>query len=332
MIDEQHHSPPKVRIEKRGSRDQEARRKGRRHGPRACHRCAQRGNANLPVYCAIVIALRRRGLALVLWSIGLITGANASAQRAAPAPPSPDTARAADAHLDRVLLVPTAETHPEGTLFITVYELILPSIGYAITDDLQASVFGFTDFESGVLELRVKANVLRAGLVRVALATSLDYLTSDPDELDDPAAEHDFLLGRADAMLQLCFDARCRSSLSSAVTVAASAQNELVFPVALGTGVTIQGSPLLTLLLEYGAIVNAADDVDLLPLPLHVVSYGVRFTWSRSWALDVALARALNPQRAVRTTEPELFDVLGVPLIALSYRASLVARSSTTYP
>jgi hypothetical protein len=279
----------------------------------------------------MVIALRRRGLALVLGTLCSISGANAFAQGAAPVP-APDDVRSQDAHLDRVLLVPTAETHPEGTLFITVYELILPSVGYAITDDVQASVFGFTDLKGGVLELRVKANVLRAGVVRVALGTSLDYLTSDPDDLDDPDAENDFLLGRADAMLQLCFDASCRSSLSSAVTVAAPAQNELIFPVALGTGVTIQGSSLLTLLLEYGAIVNAADDFDLLPLPLHLVSYGVRFTWSRSWALDVALARSLNPQRQVRTTEPALFDLLGLPLIALSYRVALVTRSSTTYP
>lgn len=238
----------------------------------------------------------------------------------------------ADAHVDRVLIVPTAETHPEGTLFITAYELILPSIGYAITDDLQVSAFGFTDFEGGLLELRVKANVLRGRALRIALGTSLDYVTSDPDDQDDPDAENDFLLGRADGMLQLCFDAPCRSSLSSALTVAAPAQNELIFPVAFGVGLTVQGSRLVSVLLEYGAIVNAADDFDLLPLPLHLVSYGVRFTWSRHWALDVGLARSLNPQREIRTTPPELFDILGLPLLALTYRAGLTERSSTTYP
>lgn len=283
----------------------------------------------MPVYCVKVIALWRRGLAIVLCTMCSLTGAKALAQAAAP---SPDDARSSDAHVDRVLLVPTAETQPKGTLFITVYELILPSIGYAITDDVQVSAFGFTDLKGGLIELRVKANVLRAGVVRVALGTSLDYLTSDPDDLEDPAAENDFLLGRADAALQLCFDARCRSSLSSAVTVAAPAQNELIFPVALGTGITIAGSSLVSLLLEYGAILNAADDIDLLPLPLHLVSYGVRLTWSKHWALDVALARSLNPEREVRTTEPELFDVLGLPLLALSYRAELGTRSSTTYP
>ena len=99
----------------------------------------------------MVIVLRRRGLALVLCTLCLITGANAFAQDAAPAA-ADDDVRSRDAHLDRVLLVPTAETHPEGTLFITVYELILPSVGYAITDDVQASVLGFTDLEGGVLE------------------------------------------------------------------------------------------------------------------------------------------------------------------------------------
>jgi hypothetical protein len=283
-----------------------------------------------------VIAVRRRRLAVVLCSLGLIGGAITHARAEAPAPPvaAPRAvaARAADAHVDRVLIVPTAETHPEGTLFITAYELLLPSIGYAITDDVQVSAFGFTDFKGGLLELRVKANVMRTRALRVALGTSLDYVTSEPDDLEDPDAENDFLLGRADGMLQLCFDAACRSSLSSAITAAAPAQNELIFPIAFGAGLTIQGTKLVSVLLEYGAIVNAADDFELLPLPLHVVSYGVRFTWSRHWALDVGLARSLNPQRQIRTTPPELFDILGVPLLALTYRAGLTAGASTTYP
>jgi hypothetical protein len=285
-----------------------------------------------------VIAVQRRGLTAVLCTLCLVSGANAHAQTEAAglslvAPrPVAATARVADAHVDRVLIVPTAETQPEGTLFITAYELILPSIGYAITDDLQVSAFGFTDLESGLIELRVKANVLRTRALRVALGTSLDYVTSDPDDQDDPDAENDFLLGRADGMLQLCFDEACGSSLSSAITVAAPAQNELIFPVAFGLGLTVQGSRLVSVLLEYGAIVNAADDFDLLPLPLHLVSYGVRFTWSRHWALDLGLARSLNPQREVRTTPPELFDILGLPLFALTYRTGLTARSSTTYP
>jgi len=238
-----------------------------------------------------------------------------------------------DANADRVLLVPTAETHPEGTLFMTVYEIVVPSIGYALTDDVQVSVTGLTDFEaSGAFELRVKANVLRTRAVRVSLGTSLDYFFADPEDQDDPAAESDFLLGRADAVVQLCFEEACRSSLSSAATVAAPAQNELIFPVAIGAGVTIQGSALVSLLLEYGAILNAADDFDLLPLPLHLVSYGMRLTWSRQWALDLGFARSLSPQRSVRTTPPGLFDVLGLPLFALSYRFGLGERSSTTYP
>lgn len=278
-----------------------------------------------------MIAVWRRGLVqvLVLCAIGSIAGARARAQAALPAPTD---ARSLDAHADRVLLVPTAETQPEGTIFFTAYELLLPSIGYAITDDVQVSAFGFTDFEGGVLELRVKANVVRERAVRVAFGTSLDYLTSDPDDLDDPSAENDFLLGRADGVVQLCFDAPCRSSLSGALTVAAPAQNELIFPIAFGTGLVVQGTSIMSVLLEYSALVNAADDIDLLPLPLHLVSYGVRFAWSRHWAFDVGLARSLNPQRAIRTTPPEVFDILGLPLLALTYRTGLSARSSTTYP
>jgi hypothetical protein len=55
------------------------------------------------------------------------------------APPSLRPARQVDAHSDRVILMPTAETQPEGTFFIRSYELVLLQLGYAITDDLQLS-------------------------------------------------------------------------------------------------------------------------------------------------------------------------------------------------
>jgi len=284
--------------------------------------------------------LRRLGpaqlLALALYAGCSLPAAIVRAQvEAIVSAPLPDRsrARAEDAHVDRVLLVPTAETHPAGTMFLTAYEIVIPSIGYAITDDVQASVAGLTDFENGgALELRVKANVLRARTVRIALGTSLDYFAADPEDQDDPAAESDFLLARADGALQLCFDAACRSSVSGAITAAAPAQSELVFPIAFGAGVTVQGSSLVTVLVEYGALVNAADDFDLLPLPLHLVSYGVRLTWSPRWALDLGFMRSLGPQRAVRTTAPGLFDVVGLPLFALTYRFAVDTRSSTTYP
>jgi hypothetical protein len=255
------------------------------------------------------------------------------ATSAAPAPapsraPAILDSRDRDPHVDRVLLVPTAETQPQGTAFMTAYELILPQVGYAFSDRLQVSLFGFTDFSGGgFFELRVKANVLRLPLLRIAVGASVDYLFfDDVDEGED----EDLLIVRPDAVLQLCFERLCRSSLSIAGSAVMHAQTELLLPIMAGAGVTLYVVPALSFLLEYSAMFNAADDLDLVALPLHQVSYGVRVSWTRSWALDVGLLRVLNPERDIVTKQPQLFDLLGVPLLAISYRFGM--RASTTYP
>jgi hypothetical protein len=286
------------------------------------------GVAEKSVYRGAVL----RVLALAAFCAACVTQsthAQVPAPVAMPANPQPATldARDRDPHVDRVLLVPTAETQPQGTAFATAYELIIPQIGYAFSDRLQASVFGFTDFDgSGFVELRVKANVLRLPLLRVALGASVDYsFTDDADE----GADDDFLIARPDAALQLCFERLCRSSLSLAGSAMLHAQSELLLPVAAGAGVTLYVVPALSFLLEYAALFNAADDLELLDLPLHLVSYGVRVSWTRSWALDVGLARTLNPDDDIISEQPKLFDVLGVPLLAISYRFGM--RESTMY-
>lgn len=277
-----------------------------------------------------------RVLALVAFCAAYVTRSThaqapaAAAPVAMPAQPVRPTldARDRDPHVDRVLLVPTAETQPQGTAFATAYELIIPQIGYAFSDRLQASVFGLTDFDgSGFVELRVKANVLRLPLLRVALGASVDYsFTDDADDGEDG----DFLIARPDAALQLCFERLCRSSLSLAGSAMLHAQSELLLPVAAGVGVTLYVVPALSFLLEYAALFNTADDLELLDLPLHLLSYGVRVSWTRSWALDVGLARTLNPDDDIISEQPKLFDLLGVPLLAISYRFGM--RESTMYP
>ena len=120
--------------------------------------------------------------------------------------------------------------------------------------------------------------------------------------------------------------ARCRGSIGRLKEHIAATQQSF------GAGLVVQGSSIMSVLLEYSALVNAADDIDLLPLPLHLVSYGLRFSWSRHWAVDLGLARSLSPERAIRTAPPGALDLLGLPVLALTYRAGLTARSSTTYP
>jgi hypothetical protein len=228
-------------------------------------------------------------------------------------------ARDLDAHVDRVLVVPTAETHPRGTLFLSSYEIIIPSVGYAPSDRLHVSATGLTDFEGGLLvEAHVKANVLRGDLLRVALGTGIDYLRS-PEESSD-AQNDDFLGARFGAVGQLCITAGCRSSLSVAATVLTHAQTSLLLPVGFGTGAIVYVSDEISALFELSALLNAAEDFGLLRLPLALAGYGLRITPAPSWAVDLGLLRSLREERELRTDAPGLFDLLGTPFLALTWR------------
>ncbi len=50
------------------------------------------------------------------------------------------TPRYRDAHHDRLLFAPTADTNPKGSYYATSYYIVLVQLGYSITDDTQISV------------------------------------------------------------------------------------------------------------------------------------------------------------------------------------------------
>jgi len=225
------------------------------------------------------------------------------------------SARHLDAHADRVILVPTAETHPQGTLFGTVYELLIPSIGYAVTDRMQASITGLTDLENGFLELNLKANVLRSRALRIALATSADYIAGDDDG--------ELLFGRAGGTAQICFDLPCRSSLSLHAMAVLHDELATILPIGLGAGFTAQVTRALSLLIEYSALVNAAREFEFVDLPLYLVGYGLRLALRPSWSLELSFLRSMESDSELRVGAPDLFEVIGVPFVAFSYRVKL---------
>src|SRR5215207_9903571 len=60
-------------------------------------------------------------------------------------PPAPATLagpRYRDAHYDRILIAPTAETNPKGSFYATSYEIVLLQFGYAVSDFTQISITG----------------------------------------------------------------------------------------------------------------------------------------------------------------------------------------------
>ncbi|MFI5308029.1 MAG: hypothetical protein ACHQ53_11780 [Polyangiales bacterium] len=222
------------------------------------------------------------------------------------------SARHTDAHADRVLIVPTAETQPRGMLFGSSYEIVLLSAGYAPTDHVHVSVTGTTNFRSGFAELELKANVLRSRYLRIALQSSIDYLEGNEGA--------PLLFGRVGAIAQICFELACRSSLSLAAMTVVHDEPDTVLPVGLGAGFTARVSRDVSLLLEYSMLVNAARDLPLISLPVYVAGYGMRVSSHPSWALDVAFLRPMKGSTRARLASPTLFDLLGVPLLAFTYR------------
>jgi len=273
------------------------------------------GRRSQKVSALIALSARSRSdLAHVARVFVLLWSAAASAQ-AAGGTAVEQSARHTDAHADRVLIVPTAETQPGGTLFGTSYEIVLLSAGYALNDRLHAQVTGTTDFKNGFVELELKANLLRSRYLRLALQSSIDYLKGNDST--------PLLFGRVGAVGQICFELACRSSLSLAAMAVVHDEPDTILPVGLGAGFTARVSSDVSLLLEYSMLANAARDLPLISLPVYVAGYGVRISSHPSWALDVAFLRPMKGNTKIRVGSPTLFDLMGIPLLAFTYRGQV---------
>lgn len=256
--------------------------------------------------------LRIARVVVAIWLVGAAEARAQTAQIAAPAPVPEQSARHTHAHADRVILVPTAETHPAGTLFLSSYEIIVPAIGYAITDRMHASITGLTDLDNAFFELNLKANLLRSPVLRVAVTSSIDYARGEDDD--------ELLFGRAGATVQLCFELACRTSLSLSAMVVAHDELDTILPMGLGAGFTAQLGEDLFALLEYSALINAAREFEFVDLPVYLVGYGLRIAPKPSWALDLTLLRSMESDGEVRAGDAGLFELLGVPFLAFTYR------------
>lgn|GEM_PF-978474 len=122
--------------------------------------------------------------------------------------------RTENAHVDRVILMPTAETHPRGTLFFSSYEIILLQAGYALSDETQISLTLTPPVGKDnvvPLDVTLKTVVLRQPHVRLAAYGSASGVAG--------LKEGTALLGRVGATFQGCFALTCGSSVSVASTL-----------------------------------------------------------------------------------------------------------------
>lgn len=194
------------------------------------------------------------------------------------APPS------ADAHCDRVILVPTAETHPGGTIYLSSYDFAILQAGYALSDTVQLSLTFVPPFGKDFLlplDLSLKAVVARGRRVRVAaIASATGLLGFEQGEA---------FLGRFGAVTELCFDDKCRSSANVAANLVLGGSALLV---ADGIGVIARTSDLVALLFELQSLVPVGREV----ADVHGIAsaFGVRLS-GRRWGIDLALEAPIDP-------------------------------------
>lgn len=222
-------------------------------------------------------------------------------------PPPPAVAgknpRVGHAHADRVVLLPTAYTHPEGTLYFSSNEIVLLQAGYALNDSTQITLTGVPPITEGpdrvyFFDLSLKSAFLRQGPLRLAGIGSVTGLFG--------VEEANVVLGRVGGVAELCFDRDCESSasLSSHVLLAGPATM-----MVNGAGAIWRISDGAALLLEVDTAVPLGGEIGEFSGILLVP--GFRFPY-RTWSLDLALMRPLDTEE-----EPELAFL---PWISFTYR------------
>ena len=224
-----------------------------------------------------------------------------------------DDLRFADAHADRVIFGSTGETHPQGTVFFSDYEVALLQVGYAFSDDIQMAISGVPPLvkdQPYFFDIGVKANVVRGRVVRAAVLASIDIVTA-PGSSNGTSA---WISGRFGGATTFCFEETCRSSLSlNAGTLVSNADNA-VFPVYGSVGLVEKVSPLVSLLVEPAlfGVVQKAPDRDEVAMTL---DYGVRLS-GRNFGVDLTLIKPIAATGGLGDNP----IIIGYPFIAFTYR------------
>ncbi len=120
-----------------------------------------------------------------------------------------DRDRIADAHADRVILMPTAYTHPAGSWYFTSTEIVLLQVGYAVDDNTQVTFSGVPPLADEALfpfDLSAKHVFVRDPHVRFAAMGAVSGLLG--------LTEGNFVVGRLGGVVTLCTTRRCDTSFN----------------------------------------------------------------------------------------------------------------------
>jgi hypothetical protein len=129
--------------------------------------------------------------------------------------PGPRATLDQHAHADRVILFPTAYTHPEGTVVLTTIDIVFLQLGFGLTDRTQLTFTATPPLgEDRVvpLDATLKSVLYRGERVRVAALGSISGITG----VDDLSG----FIGRTGAVVQLCTTETCTSSFNTSAHLA----------------------------------------------------------------------------------------------------------------
>jgi hypothetical protein len=217
------------------------------------------------------------------------------------APAKLSTPRYRDAHNDRILIAPTAETNPKGSFYATSYEIVLLQFGYAITDFTQVSITATPPLGPEAIvpgDISIKTVILREPQVSVAAIASASGIIG--------FEEFSGFLGRAGGAVTFCADPHeCRLSFSLGSSVALAGPASIWFN---GVGMNFRVGRIVSLLAEIDTLLPLSEPVGEANGAL--AGLGVRLS-GRSWGVDLALLKA-GKARA----EPS--DL--IPFLAATYR------------
>ncbi|MGC4064449.1 MAG: hypothetical protein QM784_07360 [Polyangiaceae bacterium] len=211
--------------------------------------------------------------------------------------------REVDANVDRLVLMPTAETHPKGRLYFSAYEVVFWQLGYAFTDHVQATITSWPYVvrdQVFFVDGTVKANFLRTDLLRLAVLGGATYAAEDDG--DDATTIRGGVLG------QLCVTAGCWTSISGGIIGWKEVGGSEDSLWTGGIGLTSKLSKNIGILLEVDSATGRDNgDPDLADFAL--LNYGLRFS-GRTMGVDIAMVKPM----------PTHEFVLGLPWISFTYR------------
>jgi hypothetical protein len=196
-----------------------------------------------------------------------------------------------------VIIAPTAETHPEGTFYLSSYEIVLLQAGYALTDRTQVTLTSMPPLPNEKilpLDLTLKTVVARAPEYRVAALASVSGITG--------IEQGTVVVGRLGGVVQLCFEQTCRSNVSVATNVLLAGEAIITS----GVGLTLRATEHVSLLLEVDSLVPVGLDVAM--YGGLAIGPGIRFS-GEHLGLDLAFMHALD-----------VLEGPGVPFLAMTYR------------